>query len=56
MASFLKKLGYFTNESSYYYHLLLFFLLLQKLSFGAITLQIHLLVFAYELNYLFNYL
>ena len=49
MVSFLKKLGYLSNESSYSYHLLSFFLFLQELSFGAITLQICLLVFVYEL-------
>ena len=46
MASFLKKLGYFSYESSYSYHLLSFFLSLQELSFGTITIR--LLVFVYE--------
>ena len=46
---FLKKLGYLCNEGSYSYHLLSFILFLQELSFGTITLQIRLLVFAYEL-------
>ena len=49
MTSVLKKLEYLSDESSYSYHLFSFFVFLQELSFGAITLQIRLLAFAYEL-------